>query len=275
MGTKVKFKSGLLTKIEGNQAPAKAAGTLYFANNTTGSVGTNVQTIGRLYYDIDNNTRLLIGAGDAMYTTSLLDAGANKLYLVGAPEGSKGNGSGQTYSTNKVYVENGAVNATSFVGNLNNSLTIGNKVFNNSDNVVIDATDLNIANPMTYKGVTTTNIVTNPSASTIIIDGKVVTSVPGYVVLYNDYEYIFGGEPPTWTQLGYATSFAMHNHAHGNIDNAGRLTDKSSVVVTDSTGSIVGGPIYTVSGSGASATYDFGIDINGAAKKLKDAPVVS
>ena len=112
MGIKVKFKSGLLTKIESNEAPAKAAGTLYFANNTTGSVGTNVQTIGRLYYDIDNNTRLLIGAGDAMYTTSLLDAGANKLYLVGAPEGSKGNGSGQTYSTNKVYVEDGAVTAT-------------------------------------------------------------------------------------------------------------------------------------------------------------------
>lgn len=130
------------------------------------------------------------------------------------------------------------------------TLTIGDKVYNGSSSATITAQDLNIAASMTFKGIVTNTINDGASTPTNLttVGGQgvnVTSSTPGWVVISqpNGEEYIWDGAK--WNALGLATSFAIKNHTHGNINSNGTLSTAVSsvsgtkIVVTDSTNAII------------------------------------
>lgn len=80
------------------------------------------------------------------------------------------------------------------------NLTIGNKVFNGSAAVIVEAKDMGLGNAMRYIGTTTTAIVDDATTNPITIDGKSVTAVSGDVIIYNTQEFIWNGSK--WEEFG-------------------------------------------------------------------------
>lgn len=129
-----------------------------------------------------------------------------------------------------------------------NTLTVGNKTYNGSSNVTIEIADLGLASTTTFLGLTSTNLTngstTNPVTITIGPTTGSVTATNGSVVMEADSgeEYIWSGNK--WNLMGLASSWALANHIHGNITNAGTITSDTAkasgqhLVITDSNNKI-------------------------------------
>ena len=124
------------------------------------------------------------------------------------------------------------------------TLTIGGKTYNGSSDTTIEIADLGLASTTTFIGLTSTNLsngsTTNPVTITVGPTTGSVTATNGSVVMEADSgeEYIWAGNK--WNLMGLASSWALANHIHGNITNAGTITADTAVassqhlVITDS-----------------------------------------
>lgn len=74
------------------------------------------------------------------------------------------------------------------------------------DSIYIKKEDLSTA--LKYCGITTTNIVDDSTASTVIIDGSNHTATAGCVVFYGDKEFVYNGNK--WEELGYPTNLSNY-----------------------------------------------------------------
>lgn len=110
--------------------------------------------------------------------------------------------------------------------------------FNGAEDKFIDvnAVDLNISSALSFLGI----VGTAPTSATVtLLDGTVKTAVNGSVVILqsNGVEYFFDGSK--WTALGAGESYAIADHAHGNITNEGYLSNSPNrVVITGADGAI-------------------------------------
>ena len=129
-----------------------------------------------------------------------------------------------------------------------NTLTVGNKTYNGSSDVTIEIADLGLASTTTFLGLTSTNLsngsTTNPVTITVGPTTGSVTATNGGVVMEasTGEEYIWSGNK--WNLMGLASSWALANHIHGNITNAGTITSDTAkasgqhLVITDSNNKI-------------------------------------
>ena len=117
------------------------------------------------------------------------------------------------------------------------SLTIGTKHYNGTTATVIGVTDLGLASPMTFRGVTDTTLVDGTNVTPInIVGGGTIgsyTPISGDVVLQKteQIEYIYSGSE--WTQLGLASSYSLAEHSHGYILNDGVIEATATVALND------------------------------------------
>ena len=128
------------------------------------------------------------------------------------------------------------------------TLTVGNKTYNGSSDVTIEIADLGLASTTTFLGLTSTNLsngsTTNPVTITVGPITGSVTATNGGVVMEasSGEEYIWAGNK--WNLMGLASSWALANHIHGNITNAGTITSDTAkasgqhLVITDSNNKI-------------------------------------
>ena len=113
-----------------------------------------------------------------------------------------------------------------------NTLTVGNKTYNGSSDVTIEIADLGLASTTTFIGLTSTNLsngsTTNPVTITVGPTTGSVTATNGSVVMEasSGEEYIWSGNK--WNLMGLASSWALANHIHGNITNAGTITSDTA-----------------------------------------------
>lgn len=136
------------------------------------------------------------------------------------------------------------ITATTFVGKMSKGITIGNKTYNGSSDIIINSSDLGLTSPMTFKGVSITNLSDGATTSPITLkSGSSLTPSEGDVVLdsTDNEEYIWSGNK--WNAMGIASSYAMAQHTHGNIANDGSLgsdvtiANGDKIVVTDASDS--------------------------------------
>lgn len=142
-------------------------------------------------------------------------------------------------------------------------LTIGTKEYNGADDITINAEDLGLTGSMTFKGITTTNLSANSTVTTLSMkDGTTLTNPQtGWVVLdQNDNEeYIWSNN--AWQSMGFASSYALKTHVHGNISNAGSLTSSAqtvlnhSMVIADTLGNIINSSIMFEDDTDSEAQY--------------------
>ena len=117
------------------------------------------------------------------------------------------------------------------------SLTIGAKHYNGTTATVIAVTDLGLASPMTFRGVTDTTLIDGQDVTPInIVSGGTIgsfTPSAGDVVLQKteQMEYIYSGSE--WTQLGIASSYSLSEHSHGYILNDGVIEATATVALND------------------------------------------
>ena len=136
------------------------------------------------------------------------------------------------------------VYAVNLHGTLDHSITIGGKSFDNSTSTTIFASDLGVASALHFVGIineSSSTLTTIPTTTvTLASNNDTVIPSDGYVVLCsNGDEFLWSdGE---WHPLGLASSFALHNHTHGNIQSSGtmlatidNINSASKAVVTDS-----------------------------------------
>lgn len=113
-------------------------------------------------------------------------------------------------------------------------LTIGGKTYDGSSNITITSSDLGLTSPMTFKGVTTTNLSDQATTNPITLKGGTsLTAAEGNVVLdaNDNEEYIWSSGK--WHTMGVASSYAMANHIHGNLTNEGSLTSNVTIANND------------------------------------------
>lgn len=152
---------------------------------------------------------------------------------------------------NNIYGTN--VYATTFTGAMSKSITIGDKSYDGSDDVVIDLTDLHLSTSMEFKGIVTNTLTdgaSTPTSLTLKNGGTLTvssTTGEGYVVIdATGKEYIWSGNPKTWNNLGVATDFALSEHVHGNIKNNGAIgTTSGYAVYTTTNGVLMAGTLAT------------------------------
>ena len=143
------------------------------------------------------------------------------------------------------------------------TLTIGSKTYNGSSGITITAQDLGLTGAMEFKGVTTTNLSANSTTTTLTMaDGTTLTNPQtGWVVLdQNDNEeYIYTNGQ--WQSMGFASSYALKTHIHGNINNGGVLTATEqnaascTMVIANTAGSIINSQISFNNDAGSEAQY--------------------
>ena len=80
------------------------------------------------------------------------------------------------------------------------NLTIGDKVFNGSTAVIVEAKDMGLGNAMRYIGTTTTAITDDATTNPITIGGESVIAVSGDVIIYGTKEFIWNGSK--WEEFG-------------------------------------------------------------------------
>ena len=119
-----------------------------------------------------------------------------------------------------------------------NKLTVGHKEYNGSADVEIKAADLDLAKSMTFLGKTTTPIQDGSTTATVSI---LVNNTPtnhtaenGDVVIYDGEEFIYSSTANAWQSLGLASSYALHNHTHGNISSGGKISTTAPIATGSS-----------------------------------------
>ena len=125
---------------------------------------------------------------------------------------------------------------------------ISQGTFDGSANVTIDvnASSLGLSSGLHFRGF----VSAAPTGTTYtLISGSATTAQNGDVVIIKStgVEYLYNNG--TWTQIGDSTSYALHDHSHGNIDTNGRILNASATAVnnsilrSDGTGKIIAGPV--------------------------------
>lgn len=117
-------------------------------------------------------------------------------------------------------------------------LTVGHKEYNGSSDIEIKAADLDLAKSMTFLGKTTTAISDGSTTTTvsITVNGTTTnhTAENGDVVIYDGEEFIYSSTAGAWQSLGLASSYALHNHTHGNISSGGKVSTSAAIATGDS-----------------------------------------
>lgn len=178
-------------------------------------------------------------------------------------------GSIDSVVTTKLTLENTGVTSLNgssgdiTLSNLTIGITSGAKVYNGTSAIVIEPKDLGLTGSMRFIGVVTDSITDGASTPTTLnkVDGTTVTQLEnGDVILssVNGEEYLWDGSK--WNALGLATSYAIKNHIHGNINANGTLSavttspTANKLVLMDTTNTIIGSNIQ-FTGNNASASY--------------------
>ena len=236
--------------------------TISITDKTSGTLtvergGTGVTAIANIQAGKD-------GDGNTISDTYLKLAGGTMTGSIN-PSGSISLGTSSA-KWNNIYGTN--VYATTFTGAMSKSITIGDKSYDGSDNVVIDLTDLHLSTSMEFKGIVTNTLTdgaSTPTSLTLKNGGTLTvssTTGEGYVVIdATGKEYIWSGNPKTWNNLGVATDFALSEHVHGNIKNNGAIGTISGYAVYTTTGGLVtAGSLATSDPSASSTTSTTFID---------------
>ena len=166
-----------------------------------------------------------------------------------------------------------------YYGGLQNSITIGSKSFNNTENITIEVADLGLAGTnMEFKGIVTDTIIDGQSTPTSLSlkNGGTLTidnTSEGWVVIANDgKEYIWSNGK--WNNLGLATDFALASHVHGNINFNGTINTSTVVpsysVTTENNGTIIASDLSTtdvaVLNDATATSFVTSVTQNGAGK---------
>ena len=109
------------------------------------------------------------------------------------------------------------------------SLIIGDKKFNGGTEVTVEIGDLGLAKAIDFLGVTISNVTDSSDINPVtLVSGTAVSATSGNVVLVKGTgeEYLWSEDK--WQSLGLATSYALANHIHGNLNNNGTLTASTS-----------------------------------------------
>ena len=153
------------------------------------------------------------------------------------------------------------VYANTFNGAMSHHIDIGGKQYNGSADITIYASDLGVSSALNFAGIiseTLPNMNATGYPSTIDVhlysNGNTVTKTSGTVVICHDTqdEFLWSEDAQgnaAWYSLGLASSFALHNHTHGNILNNGAMagtisinnvstSSASKAIVTDSSSNI-------------------------------------
>ena len=93
-----------------------------------------------------------------------------------------------------------------------NKLTVGNKEYDGSTAITVEAKDLGLEQAMKFIGSTTTALTDGATTNPITVNSKSVTATAGNVVLSNGYEFVWTGN--AWEQLGQEGSFSLKTHTH-------------------------------------------------------------
>lgn len=117
------------------------------------------------------------------------------------------------------------------------NLNIGTQHYNGATAVTVAISDLGLASPMTFRGVTDTTLVNETDVTPInIVSGGTIgslTPAAGDVVLQKteQIEYIYSGD--AWHQLGIASSYSLAEHSHGYILNDGIINTAVTATASD------------------------------------------
>lgn len=153
----------------------------------------------------------------------------------------------------------GTLTVPTVVGAMSKSITIGDKSYDGSDNVVINISDLGLAgSSMEFKGIITETLTDGATTSPVSLDNNTsVTPAEGNVVIdATGKEYIWSNNK--WNNLGLATDFALSQHKHGNITNAGKIGATAGYAVYTTTGgTLTAGSLATSSPSANGSTTSF------------------
>lgn len=153
------------------------------------------------------------------------------------------------------------VYATNLYGQLEHSITIGGpsgKTYNGSADITVYASDLGIASALHFAGVIVESLVAESSTSpvTLASDNTSITPSDGYVVICQSTQDEFLWSEGKWHALGLASSYALHNHSHGNITNDGKIgTTGGKIIVAGTGGALTAVSISTPSASGSTTAF--------------------
>ena len=151
--------------------------------------------------------------------------------------------------------------ANTFNGAMSHYIDIGGKQYNGSADITIYASDLGVSSALNFAGIISETLPNMhdagyPSTSDVHLysNGNLVSKSSGTVVICHDTqdEFLWSEDASgnaAWYSLGLASSFALHNHTHGNILNNGAMAGTISVnnvntssankaIVTDSNSNI-------------------------------------
>lgn len=151
--------------------------------------------------------------------------------------------------------------ANTFNGAMSHYIDIGGKQYNGSADITIYASDLGVSSALNFAGIISETLPNMhdtgyPSTSDVHLysNGNLVTKSSGTVVICHDTqdEFLWSEDASgnaAWYSLGLASSFALHNHTHGNILNNGAMagtisinnvstSSASKAIVTDSSSNI-------------------------------------
>ena len=151
--------------------------------------------------------------------------------------------------------------ANTFNGAMSHYIDIGGKQYNGSTDVTIYASDLGVSSALNFAGIISETLPNMhdagyPSTTDVHLysNGSLVTKASGTVVICHDTqdEFLWSEDASgnaAWYSLGLASSFALHNHTHGNILNNGTMASPISInnvstssaskaIVTDSNSNI-------------------------------------
>ena len=153
------------------------------------------------------------------------------------------------------------VYANTFNGAMSHYIDIGGKQYNGSADITIYASDLGVSSALNFAGIISETLPNMhdtgyPSTNDVHLysNGNLVTKSSGTVVICHDTqdEFLWSEDASgnaAWYSLGLASSFALHNHTHGNILNNGAIagtisinnvstSSASKAIVTDSSSNI-------------------------------------
>ena len=253
--TKALTQKGTWETFNNYSLPTAASGTL-------GGIKTGYTTSGTNYkVNVDGN-------GNAYVSVPWNNTDSTKLPLTGGTmTGSITVGNSNSIDLGSSSQAWNNIYANIIHGELDHYIDIGGKQFNGGDNIVIYASDLGVSSALHFIGVITETLepreivnpnnanemipnpnypTTTPTVHTVTAPSVAVTPSDGYVVICESTQDEFLWSDGAWHSLGLASSFALHNHTHGELNNDGSIgANGGKIVVTKSNGAITVSSVST------------------------------
>lgn len=180
------------------------------------------------------------------YTVKKDGTGATGNWNINAATATKATKDGDNNTITSTYVKKagdtmtGTLTVPTVVGAMSKSITIGGKSYDGSADVDIDISDLGLAgSSMEFKGIITNTLTDGGTTSPVTLENNTsLTPAEGNVVIdAGGKEYIWTNGK--WSNLGLATDFALSEHKHGNLTNAGKIGTASGQAVYTTTGGLL------------------------------------